>query len=136
MCYRLTVFWRALWCLKEVGHFKELIDLRLCLHLGFAILPHVFQFFYFPFTATLLVAINEIKKSAKQHGLSFYEYGMCNRNLCHLKDFRFFKAGLTIIFIYSCYCGSIVALGHYRCLFSLFHSQHKHTVCEAYNNIL
>ncbi|MEQ2189807.1 hypothetical protein GOODEAATRI_029145 [Goodea atripinnis] len=26
--------------------------------------------------ATLLVAINEIKKSAQQHGMSFYEYGM------------------------------------------------------------
>lgn len=30
----------------------------------------------FSFSATLLVAINEIKKSAHKHGVSFYEYGM------------------------------------------------------------
>lgn len=29
-----------------------------------------------PHKATLLVAINEIKKSASKQGLSFYEYGM------------------------------------------------------------
>lgn len=38
--------------------------------------------FYLPFSATLLVAINEIKKSAQQHGLSFRDYGMFNTNLC------------------------------------------------------
>lgn len=37
--------------------------------------------FYFPSSATLLVAVNEIKKSARQNGVSFYEYGVYNSNL-------------------------------------------------------
>uniref|UniRef100_A0A8C5NBE3 Proton-coupled zinc antiporter SLC30A9, mitochondrial n=1 Tax=Gouania willdenowi TaxID=441366 RepID=A0A8C5NBE3_GOUWI len=37
-------------------------------------------FWFFSFLATLLVAINEIKKSAKQHGLTFYEYVMQSRD--------------------------------------------------------
>uniref|UniRef100_A0A3Q4ALL1 Proton-coupled zinc antiporter SLC30A9, mitochondrial n=1 Tax=Mola mola TaxID=94237 RepID=A0A3Q4ALL1_MOLML len=35
---------------------------------------------YFPSSATLLVAVNEIKKSAKKTGLSFYEYVMQSRD--------------------------------------------------------
>lgn len=50
---------------------------------------HSFQLFfvfklYFSLSATLLVAVNEIKKSARQNGLSFYEYGQYNRNLLQL----------------------------------------------------
>lgn len=32
------------------------------------------------FTATLLVAVNEIKKSARHNGLTFYEYGLYTEN--------------------------------------------------------
>lgn len=46
---------------------------------------------YFPFSATLLVAINEIKKSARQNGLSFYEYGLYNGSLLSLIDVNVWK---------------------------------------------
>ncbi|CAG08314.1 unnamed protein product, partial [Tetraodon nigroviridis] len=68
LSYRPTVFWQVPWSQREVSltnisfiirifHLFELKRSRSC------------------FAATLLVAINEIKKSARQNGLSFYEYG-------------------------------------------------------------
>lgn len=65
---RLTVFWRALWCLKEVSYSNEPTDqIRYC--------SAACSQTSVSFSATLLVAINEIKRSARQQGLSFYEYG-------------------------------------------------------------
>lgn len=40
------------------------------------VLLSIVEVLCFLYTATLLVAINEIKKSAHEQGLSFYEYGM------------------------------------------------------------
>lgn len=79
LCCRLTVFWRALWCLKEVGDENETVDFWWHSWQNVDFLNEIS--FYFPSSATLLVAVNEIKKSARQNGVSFYEYGVYNSNL-------------------------------------------------------
>lgn len=38
----------------------------------------VFSNYFDVVSATLLVAINEIRRSARAKGLSFYQYGMCH----------------------------------------------------------
>lgn len=43
------------------------------------------SFLPFLHTATLLVAINEIKKSAHKQGVTFYEYGTTHTNTIKLK---------------------------------------------------
>lgn len=72
LSYRLTVFWQVPWCQKEVEYTN-----KYHLNLNFFVLRHICCCF----SATLLVAINEIKKSARQNGLSFYEYGLYNETL-------------------------------------------------------
>lgn len=71
LSYRLTVFWQVPWYQKEVGLTNILF--------GFFIYFFLLICICFCFAATLLVAINEIKKSARQNGLSFYEYGLCTK---------------------------------------------------------
>lgn len=73
LSYRLTVFWQVPWCQKEVGLTNVSFTIRI-FHL------FVLKCICSCFAATLLVAINEIKKSARQNGLSFYEYGPCTEN--------------------------------------------------------
>lgn len=88
LSYRPTVFWQVPWSQREVSltnisfiirifHLFELKRSRSC------------------FAATLLVAINEIKKSARQNGLSFYEYGLCAKNPFD-RAAGFFRHKLTI----------------------------------------
>lgn len=71
--------------------------------------------------ATLLVAVNEIKKSARQHGLSFYEYVMQSRdpstNVVLVEDAA---AVLGVIMAASCMgLTSLTGNPYYDCLGSL-----------------
>lgn len=68
---RPTVSLQALWFLKEVGEQKNSRATPVCC--GYCLNSLVSDCLSLP--ATLLVAVNEIKKSARQNGLSFYEYG-------------------------------------------------------------
>lgn len=72
---RLTVFWQVPWCQKEV-RLPNVSVIILIFFLNVFVLKCICSCF----SATLLVAINEIKKSARQNGLSFYEYGLCTEN--------------------------------------------------------
>lgn len=112
---RLTVFWQALWCQKEV----------VLTNVSFIIL--FFDLFGLKcicscFAATLLVAINEIKKSARQNGLSFYEYGLYPENpfleainICDYSDFIFTASGMHVKLLVIERAAVFLSVPHLHC---------------------
>lgn len=79
------------------------------------------------FAATLLVAINEIKKSARQNGLSFYEYGLYPENpvleaynMCDYSDFILISyccsgSGVHVVLLVIKIAGVFLLVPHLRC---------------------
>ncbi|CAK6964939.1 zinc transporter 9 [Scomber scombrus] len=81
--------------------------------------------------ATLLVAVNEIKKSAQVHGLSFYEYGLYNK--------KYFSVNFCVINVLNSIFPSLynipAVISNLLTLYSLF-PNHMCNLRSFSNNIL